>query len=243
MKISIAFKWARDPKDARISSSGNVDVSAARLKSSDDDAAAARVAGVLAGDGEVVGITLGSGDLAWAAARGAAQTVVVTDADANLDAAATAAVLAAGVNHVGGVDVVVVGDGAWDLAVPVCIGSALGIPTVAGVVAAEQNGDRLTVIQRAESGTITLDVPTPCVLAVVAQRAEAAPGMRDVLAARKKPVEKVTTADLGVDAGAARVSVRGIAKPEGGAVRMIDGADASAAATQLVAALRGEGVL
>jgi electron transfer flavoprotein beta subunit len=66
--------------------------------------------------------------------------------------------------------------------------------------------------------------------------------MKEILAARKKPLEKITIAALGVttDGG---VRVRGTTLPEAVAARVIDGSDPPAAVEQLLAALRSEGVL
>lgn len=243
MKSVIVFKWAKNPQDARVSANGSVDWRSARMAVSDDDAAAVAVARDIVVGGDIVGLALGDGDATWAAARGASSTVSVTDAEPNADAAATAAVLAAGVRHIGDADVVVVGDCAWDPMVPVSLAAQLGWPVLAGVLSATPEGDRLRVTRRTAAGAQVVDVSTPVVLAVAARRAEQkTPGMKEVLSARKKPLEKVTTAALGVshDGG---VRVRGTTLPEAVAARVIDGTDPAAAVEQLLAALRSEGVL
>ena len=81
MKIIVAFKWLRSPQDARVGADGSVDWRGARMAPNDDDPAAIAMARELGAGGEVLGLTVGDGDLAWAAARGAASTLVVTDAD------------------------------------------------------------------------------------------------------------------------------------------------------------------
>ncbi len=239
----IAFKWAKNPQDARVSADGSVDWRAAKMAANDDDAAAVAVARELAGGGGLVGLTLGDGDAAWAAARGAGSTVSVADAQPDADASVLAGALAAGVRRIGDADVVVIGDSAWDQLVPAALAARLGWPALAGVVAAARDGDRLRVTRKTAAGTDVLEVTTPAVLAVAARHAEdKAPGMKEVLAARKKPVDKVTLADLGV-ATSGGVTVRGTALPETAPARIFDGSDPAAAATQLVAALKSEGVL
>jgi electron transfer flavoprotein beta subunit len=244
MKIVVVFKWSRNPQDARVGSDGSVDWRGARLAVSDDDPAAIEVARSLAATGgEIVGLTIGDGDVAWAAARGASSTVVVADAQPHADAAATAAILAAAVQRLGGVDVVVVGDSAWDPGLPVALAGRLGWTTLAGVASAVPDGERLRVTRKWGDGTQVVDVAHPAVLAVSASRAEQhAPGMKEVLAGRKKPVTKLAVADLGVELAPA-VTSRGTALPDAPAARLIDGADPETAAAQLVAALRTEGVL
>lgn len=241
MKSVVAFKWAKNPQDARVSADGAVDWRSARMAVSDDDAAATAVARDLGGD--VVALALGDGDATWAAARGASSTLSVTDAEPNADAAATAAVLAAGVRHIGDADVVVVGDCAWDPMVPVSLAAQLGWPALAGVLSATPEGDRLRVTCKRDGGAIVVDVSPPVVLAVAARRAELkTPGMKEVLAARRKSLEKVATAALGVTHEGG-VRVRGTTLPEEVAARVFDGTDPAAAVEQLLAALRSEGVL
>src|ERR1035438_9531017 len=109
MKIVVVFKWLKNPEDARVGADGSIDWRGARMAVSDDDPAAIQVAGELAGTGgEIVGLTIGDGDAAWAAARGASSTVIVTDAQSNPDAAVTGAVLSAGVRRIGDADVVLI---------------------------------------------------------------------------------------------------------------------------------------
>lgn len=243
MKTVIVFKWAKNPEDARVGSDGAVDWRVAKMAVSDDDAAAVTVARELSAGGDLVGLTLGDGDVAWAAARGASSTVCVTDAHPNPDAAVTAAILAAGVRHVDEVDVVVIGDCLWDHAVPVTVGANLGWCSVAGVVSATIEGDSLRVTRKTSAGTQVLRVQPPAVLAVAARHTEdKVPGMKDVLLARKKPVEKVSITDLQV-VGMDRVTVRGTALPQAAPARIFDGSDPATAVKQLVSALRAEGVL
>jgi electron transfer flavoprotein beta subunit len=244
MKIVVAFKWLKNPEDAHVGADGSLDWRGARMAVSDDDPAATEIARSLAADGdEIVGLTLGDGDAAWAAARGASSTVVVTDAQANADAAATGAILAAGVRHIGDVDVVLVGDSAWDYGVSVALAGRLGWTTLAGVSSAEPAGDRLRVTRKFGDGTQVVEVALPAVLAVSASRAEQdEPGMKQVLAARKKPQAKLTVADLGLEP-AAVVTSRGTKLPDTPPARIFDGADPAAAAGELVAALRAEDVL
>ena len=244
MKSIVVFKWLRNPQDARVGTDGTVDWGAAKLSASDDDPAAILVANDLAaGGGEVVGLTIGDGDVAWAAARGAASTVVVTDAQTDLDSATTGAILAAGVRRIGDADVVLIGDSGWDYGVVVAMAGQLGWPTLANVVSVAVEGIGLRVTCRVGAGTQVVDVAGPAVLAVAASRAEQqVPGMKEVLAARKKPVTRLTQADLGVQRSAT-VTLRGTKLPETAMAKMFDGADPNAAAAQVVAALRMDGVL
>jgi electron transfer flavoprotein beta subunit len=237
------FKWALDPQDVRVGADGSVDWRGARPEVGDDDHAAAAVARAAAGDGEVVGLTLAGGDVAWAAARGAARTVVVEGVLPAADATGLARVLAAAVRSVGDVDVVAIGDTEWDPAVPAALAGELGWPALLAVDSAEVVDGQLRVTRRAGAGTQDVVVRRPVVLGVAARRAEQdKPGMREVLNARKKPVTTVSLAELGVDVASA-LSPRGSQLPPRSATRVFDGADPEQAVAQLVTALRADGVL
>ena len=102
MKSAMVFKLCKDPKDAVVASDGTADWGMSSLAASDDDFRASEIARELGG--QVIGLTIGTGDLAWAAARGAAETVVISDAMPSADAATTAAILAAAIRKIGDVD-------------------------------------------------------------------------------------------------------------------------------------------
>ena len=243
MKAIVVFKWSRNPVDARVGTDGSVDWRGVRLAASEDDPAAIEIAKALAEGDDIVGLTMGDGDVAWAAARGAARTVVIEDAATELNSLATGAALAAAVRHCGDADVVIAGDSSWDYAVVSALMGELGWTAVAGVIAAEAAQGGLRVTRKKGSLYEVLEVGLPAVLGAVATRAEEnVPGMKDVLAARKKPVERVTLADLAPSSAAALES-RGTRFPGTAAARMIDGADPAAASEELLAALRADGVL
>ncbi|SDF79821.1 Electron transfer flavoprotein domain [Sporomusa acidovorans] len=117
MKIIVVFKWSKNPQDARVGVDGSVDWRGVKMAVSDDDPAAMEIAAAIAAGGEIIGLMVGDGDVAWAAARSAARTVVVTDALTDVDSSVTGAVLAAAIRRVEGVDAVLIGDSAWDYGV------------------------------------------------------------------------------------------------------------------------------
>jgi len=243
MKVCAVFKWARDPNDARVGLDGSIDWRGVKLTANDDDPAVMDIARALAGGDDITAITVGDGDVAWAATRGAARTVVVEDALPDLGGATIAAALVAAIHHSGAADVVLVSDSVWDLSVVAAVTGGLGWPALAGVIAAEAVTDGLLVTRRAGSGSEVVALPTPAVLAVAATHAEAgAPGMKDVLAARKKPVEKLTLAGLGVMPAMA-AATRATRLPDVAGARLIDGTDPAAAAAELLAALRSDGTV
>lgn len=244
MKIVVVYKWARDPEDAAVRSDGSVDWRGAKMAAGEDDPAAVAVgrAVAAASGGSLVGLTIGDGDASWALARGVEQAVAVPDAPSLADNAATAGLLAAAIGWIGEADVVVIGDAEAYPGVPAVLAGVLGWPALLGVSAATFAGGRLVATRRAGDREQTVSLGLPAVLGVVAASAEKqAPGMKEVLAARKRPITAVSLADLGV-APLGRLESRGTRVPGTGSARIFDGSPASAA-RQLVAALRADGVL
>jgi electron transfer flavoprotein beta subunit len=209
----------------------------------DDDHAVIEVAKTLAEGGELVGLTLGDGDAAWAVARGVDVAYSVADAPYLADEATTAAIMAAAVKHIGGVDVVVIGDAEQQHpAVPGLLAGLLGWPALSAVGSASADGAKVTVERKVVGNIQTVSAGTPVVLGVAAAGEEAKPpGMMQMLQARKKPVTTLSLADLGVAADQG-VTSAGTALPELEGAKMLEGSPAEVAAA-LVAALRSDGVL
>ncbi len=243
MKAVVVYKWARNAADAIVRSDGSIDWRNARMVAGEDDPAALAAAHQIAADtgGTVVGLTLGDGDASWALARGVEQAFSVADAPCLADNGATATVLAAAVRQIGDVDVVVIGDSEQELGVPVALAGELGWPALAGLRSASMPAGRLQVVRRTGAELQTLTLGTPVVLCVSAESdADQVPGMKELLAARKRHLTALRVSDLvpvPVD-----VDSIGCRRPDSTPTRVFRGEPAQVAA-QLVAALRGEGVL
>lgn len=244
MKTVVIYKWAKDPEDAAVRADGSIDWRGAKMTAGEDDPAAVAVARAIseASGSALVGLTLGDGDATWALARGVEAAVSVPDAVSLADNAATAGVLAAAVRAIGEVGLVVVGDAEAYPGVAAGIAAALGWPVVLGVTTAAMVADRVVAGRRVGDSTQTLSLGLPAVIGVAAASAEKqAPGMKEVLAARRRPVTTVPLGSLGLAPGAALES-RGSRVPDEGSARLFTG-DPTAAAEQLVSALRADGVL
>lgn len=244
MKVVVVYKWARDPEDAAVRSDGSVDWRGARMAAGEDDPAAVAVGHAIAaarGCG-LVGLTIGDGDASWALARGVEQAVAVPDAPSLTDNAATAALLAAAIRWIGDVDVVVIGDAEAYPGVPAALAGALGWPALLGVSTATFECGRLVATRRVGDSEQVVSLGLPAVFGAAAASGEKrAPGMKEILAARKRPVTAVPLAELG-GTPPDRLESRGTRVPEAGSARVFEGSPASAA-RQLVAALRADGVL
>jgi len=134
---------------------------------------------------------------------------VVDDAVAGSDAPATSRVLAAAIEKIsgneGGVDVVVCGmastDGAMSV-VPAMLAERLDLPQVTLGSVVESQGNEFRIKRDGDTATEIIGATAPLVLSVTDQSGEARyPSFKGIMAAKKKPLESLSLADLGVDAG------------------------------------------
>jgi electron transfer flavoprotein beta subunit len=161
-------------------------------------------------DVEVVIMTLGPQDAADAIKRalqmGASAAIHITDdAVHGSDALATSLVLAEAIKKAGP-DLVICGmastDGTMGV-VPAMIAERLGWPAVTLGATLSLVEDRLTIRRDTDVASLMIEAPLPAIVSVTDQSGEARyPSMKGILAAKKKPVESWTLADLGVDATA-----------------------------------------
>ena len=234
------FKWAMNPHDERVGSDGQIKWLAERPEAGDDDYAAVQAARDAAPDAELVGLTMASGDMAFAAARGAERTVAIEGVSILSQPTEVASALANAIKGMGDVSLVSIGDATWSPMVPSLLAAELGWPCILAVDAVRPEGDALVVTRRFGAGTQDVAVSGPVVLAVAARREEGAkPGMRQVLQARKKPVDTVPASFGDVQT----FEAIGVHEPTAQASKLYDGADPAAAVAQLVSALQSEGVL
>jgi electron transfer flavoprotein beta subunit len=160
-----------------------------------------------AGGGEVSIVSMApNGEMSGmrtALAMGAAKGVLVSDPElAGSDALTTAKILAAAVQRLGGVDLVIAGtessDGYTGI-VPEQIAEVLGLPSVTFAKHIEVDGGVLKVSRQSEAGYDEVTCPLPAVVSVTAGVVEPRyPSFKGIMAAKSKPVDAVTAGDLGV---------------------------------------------
>ena len=133
---------------------------------------------------------------------------VVDDAIAGSDAIATSLVLAKAVEKAGAdgkVDVVLCGMASTDAAmsvVPAMLAERLSWPQVTMASVIESQGDQVRIKRDGDTATEVIGATMPLVLSVTDQSGEARyPSFKGIMAAKKKPMETYSLADLGVDAG------------------------------------------
>ena len=142
-----------------------------------------------------------------------------------------AAVLAEAVRHIGDVDLIITGDSSVDVAakmVPTVLAGELGWPAVAEVTAVTGQAGALRVERAIPGGVQVLEISGPAVLAASADAAvPRVPGMKELLAAGKKPVEHLELTALNVPATSAVMTVTGRSRPDRKARKgqLIDTAD------------------
>lgn len=244
MKIAVVYKWARDPETATVRNDGAVDWRGAKMTAGEDDPAALAGAKAIAeaNGADLVGVTIGDGDASWALARGLSEAYSVTDVPALTDQSKTGQILAATVGSIGEIDVVAIGDAEQYAGVPMALAAELGWPVLLGLSTATAEGDSISVTRRTSTGHEKLTVTGPVVLGFSAETEEKkAPGMKEMLMARKRPINTLTLADLGCDAEE-RVVSQGTRAPDVTAAKVFEG-NPEQTVGQLIEALRADGVL
>ena len=259
MRIVVAYKWTCDPEEATVRADGTVDWSRAKPGISTYDPVAMELARRLAeaSGAELIGLTAGGkgvgtshrgqgrplprpgagwrssrmspcgqpGGPSWPrslprrSARSATWTSIITG-DSSVDVAAKM--------------------------VPTVLAGLLGWPAVAEVTAVTGQVGSLRVERAIPGGVQVLEISGPAVLAASADAAVPhVPGMKELLAAAKKPADQLALTALDVPAPNAAMTVTGQARPERRARKgqLIDTADPVAAAAELVTALRAAGAL
>lgn len=125
---------------------------------------------------------------------------VADDALDAIDSYATAQNLAAAITKIGAVDLVLCGEGSGDIysqQVGPILGQLLGFANLNAVSKITPKGDKLEVERTLENEIEVLEVPLPAVLSVTADINKARiPGLKEILAAGKKPVNLWGAADV-----------------------------------------------
>jgi electron transfer flavoprotein beta subunit len=129
---------------------------------------------------------------------------VVDDAIAGSDYAATSLVLAKAVEKIGVPDLVMCGMASTDASgsvVPAMLAERLGLPQVTLASVVETQGDQVRIKRDNEGSTEVIGATMPLVLSVTDQSGEARyPSFKGIMAAKKKPLETLSLADIGVEA-------------------------------------------
>jgi electron transfer flavoprotein beta subunit len=160
-------------------------------------------------EGDVIALTMGPTGALDAVKRalqmGADSGVhVVDDALHGSDALATSPALAAAIQRIGDVDLVLTGmastDGGMSV-VPAMLAERLELAHI-GFVGEFSVSDATVTARRDADITETVEAALPAIVSVTDQISEPRyPSFKGIMAAKKKPVETWSLADLGIDAG------------------------------------------
>lgn len=247
MKVLICYKWERDSDEATISNDGSLKWFNTKLKPTDDEAAAIACAKKIAADteGTLTAVTIGDGDATWALARGASRTVSVAAYSPDKDDVVTASQLANAIQAAGDYDVILMGDAREFSGVVPVTAAILGIPVVAGVtdVAVDPDDPTCLIAHRTTTqAQETIKIHGPAMISVAATAKEKTPPtMRQIMAAKKLPVDKLDAAELGqvVNSG---VTVKDSRLPAKRVAQLFEG-EASQTVSELLVTLRAREVL
>jgi electron transfer flavoprotein beta subunit len=131
---------------------------------------------------------------------------VLDDGIAGSDALATSALLAAALTSVG-FDLVIAGAESTDArtgVIPAMLAERLGVPQLTLAAKVEISGTDVTVRRMSDDGYDVITAGLPAVVSVLEKINEPRyPSFKGIMAAKKKPVQTLSLADLGVSAEAA----------------------------------------
>ena len=210
MRILVTCKIVPDDQDVQVAGDGSLDFSRAHQVVSTYDLNAIEAAAQLAAANEgsyLAALSAGSSKIDDSKtkknilARGVDELFMACDERcADMDAHATAAVLADLAQQAGPWDLIVCGDGSADnyaQQVDVQLAAILGVPVVNGAVSLSVEGGALKVERVLEDVVEVVEVPLPAVVSVSPDIAvPRIAGMKDILAAGKKPMHVDAAADV-----------------------------------------------
>ena len=212
MNVVVCVKQIPDPAQP-----GQLDPGSKTLKREgklildDSDAYGVEMALLLAekaGGGEVTLVSMApngeAGGLRTALAMGAAKAILISDDSlAGTDALGTAKVLAAAIKRAEP-DLIVAATESTDGytgTLPVQVAEILGLPSVTFAKSVDVADGKVKVNRQTESGYDEVECPLPALVTVTAGVVEPRyPSFKGIMAARSKPVEQLTVADLGLGA-------------------------------------------
>lgn len=212
MKIITCFKVVPDEQDIEISADRTLSFSRAKpvISNYDLNGIEAGVQLAESGNHEVIGLSIGGKDIdnsklkKNALSRGIASLTMVADDDLKeLDTHQTASILKAAVEKIDSYDLIICGEGSSDLysqQTGIQLGTLLDINTVNNVSKITESDGKIIVERTLEKEVEVLEVPLPAVLSVSSFiNLPRIPGMKNILAAGKKPSTIWTLNDLSAD--------------------------------------------
>jgi electron transfer flavoprotein beta subunit len=228
MKIITCYKLVPEEQDITVTPDGSLDTNKAAPKINPFDLCAVEAAVQLKGlldDCSVTAMSIGGKALENPKSRKDILsrgpddlTVVIDEKFEQLLPHQTARILMAAAQKTG-FDLIICGDGSGDLyaqQVGIQLGELLGLPNINAVskIVAAENG-KLTVERSLDDEVEVLEITLPAVISVSADINEPTiPSMKTILAAAKKPVTCLTTADIEISDIPALVELVSVIAPK-----------------------------
>ncbi|MEO9223931.1 MAG: electron transfer flavoprotein subunit beta/FixA family protein [Acidimicrobiales bacterium] len=212
MNVVVCVKQIPDPAEPASLDTDNTLNRSGKLILDDSDAYGVEMALQLrdnAGSGDVTLVSMAPNNevsgLRTALAMGADKAVLVSDeALAGSSALSTAKVLAKAIGRVESADLVLTATEATDGytgTVPAQLAELLELPSITFAKQIEVDGSAVKVQRQTEAGYDMVTSPLPALVSVTAGVVEPRyPSFKGIMAAKSKPVDQVTIADLGIDA-------------------------------------------
>ncbi|WP_017756135.1 electron transfer flavoprotein subunit beta/FixA family protein [Calidifontibacillus oryziterrae] len=208
MKILVCYKWVPDEVDIVVDhASKTLNMDKVKYKVSEYDRNAIELGVSLSERNgfNVESLTVGTGVKASTKdvlARGIEKAYYVETTE--LDSSASAKIIAEAAKKIGGVDLIICGEGSGDQysqQVGPRVAALLDYQLVTYVVAFTADGDAFTAERKLEDGIEVVKVQGPTVVTVLSDiNIPRIPGMKQILAAKKKPSDELTVTDLGLNA-------------------------------------------
>ena len=190
-------------------------------------------------DTEIVVVSAGpesaAGTIRKGLAMGAASALQVADEGLlGADLGLTAQVLAAAVQRAG-FDLVIAGNQSTDGSggmIGTMVAELLDVPQLSNLVSVDIAADAVSGTRAIDGGVMAVTAPLPAVISITEQLPDARfPNFKGIMAAKKKPFDTVTLADLGIDPedhSASRSIVIGLSEkpPREAGVKIVDEGDA-----------------
>jgi electron transfer flavoprotein beta subunit len=213
MNIAVCVKQIPDPATmGKLDTTSSTLVREGKLIMDDSDAYGVEMALQLldkAGGGEVTLVSMApngeTSGLRTALAMGAHKAILVSDETLKgSDALGTAKVLAAAIKRAEP-DLVIAATESTDGytgTLPVQVAALLGLPSITFAKHVEIADGKVTVNRQTEAGYDEVECGLPALVTVTAGVVEPRyPSFKGIMAAKGKPVDQLTVADLGIDAG------------------------------------------
>lgn len=206
--ILCCFKWVVDEAYIKPSSSGKIDLEWAEYKLSDYDRNAIEEAVRMQEiyGGSVTAVTVASSDatkgIKDALSRGPEKAYFINDdLFENLEPSQTSAILAQVIADKIDYDLIICGEGSSDMysqQVGPRLAEKLGIPCIAFVNRLSIEDKQIIAQRKTDDGLEIISVPMPALVTVLPDiNSPRVPGLKDTLAASKKPVIEIELEDLG----------------------------------------------